>query len=991
MGKIYKSARTTLAVILIIATIFGFGYKLYDVQIVNNEFYAAQNNTVKTYKVPLPAARGDIVDRNGNPLVTNRQGNSIVLNAAYFPPSDKNEERNAIVNNLIALFNRNGEEYVHNLPLKLNKNGKPVFFDKKDDEKFESAIKAMKSRDVFNLQPYATAQNCFDAMIEKYGLEAYAEKGDYKTALEIGNIRYELTRLLFSVSNPVTIADNVSSKTIAEIKENNSYYEGADVQVVAYREYADSTLAPHILGTVRKINAEEYAELKDKGYGITDEIGESGIEAAMEQYLRGIPGEKTVTIDAEGNVTEEVTKEPSQGETVVLTIDKDLQQIAQKRLESTCKGVDYYNSTGAVVVENCNNGEILAAASYPAYDLNEYYEHYNELLKDKNNPLYNRFAMGTYAPGSTFKPMMAVAGLQEGAITENTTFDCEKFFKVRDMEFKCTDYHGGENVRKMFEWLKKTDKSRFVHFELDGDPNEKELSDVQSKMYATPDFLEDYALTGRDGRPFILCEYTHAMGNSCGSTDEYTALWDKYPCLQGGFVWDWVDQSILTTDENGTEYLAYGGDFGESPHDGHFCGNGLLFGDRTETPKLAEIKKLYQNVDFKAIDAERGVIEIKNKYLFTNLNEFELYWEQSNDKGIIRRGTDVIDVAPGEKDVLDLELGKATGDENYLYIALREKDEEANVVAYEQFVINEFENTYDELDGESELLVSDTYGEIHVISDNIDVRFERRERNQLVSIKVDGEELLNAPMRLNFWRALTDNDRGNRAGSRLGCWRDAGDTPGIYNNTMWNIENYQILDGGKKVVITSGARVMTQPESKAIVIYTITSKGIEVDMQFMPDSSLPEIPEVSVLFELPKDFEEVVYLGNGPDENYIDRNNASIVGLYSTSVSKMWVPYLKPQECGNRTGVRYATLIGDKKAFTIIAEPVMEFNASHWLPKEIENTWHQKDLPPVEKTVIRCIARQQGVGGYDSWGAHCNEKYKNKTNKTYRLKFQIRF
>ena len=447
MGKIYKSARTTLAVILIIATIFGFGYKLYDVQIVNNEFYAAQNNTVKTYKVPLPAARGDIVDRNGNPLVTNRQGNSIVLNAAYFPPSDKNDERNAIVNNLIALFNRNGEEYVHNLPLKLNKNGNPVFFDKKDDEKFESAIKAMKSRDVFNLQPYATAQNCFDAMIEKYGLEAYAEKGDYKTALEIGNIRYELTRLLFSVSNPVTIADNVSSKTIAEIKENNSYYEGADVQVVAYREYADSTLAPHILGTVRKINAEEYAELKDKGYGITDEIGESGIEAAMEQYLRGIPGEKTVTIDAEGNVTEEVTKEPSQGETVVLTIDKDLQQIAQKRLESTCKGVDYYNSTGAVVVENCNNGEILAAASYPAYDLNEYYEHYNELLKDKNNPLYNRFAMGTYAPGSTFKPMMAVAGLQEGAITENTTFDCEKFFKVRDMEFKCTDYHGGENVR----------------------------------------------------------------------------------------------------------------------------------------------------------------------------------------------------------------------------------------------------------------------------------------------------------------------------------------------------------------------------------------------------------------------------------------------------------------------------------------------------------------------------------------------------------------
>ena len=553
--------------------------------------------------------------------------------------------------------------------------------------------------------------------------------------------------------------------------------------------------------------------------------------------------------------------------------------------------------------------------------------------------------------------------------------------------------HGGENVKKMYNWLKENDSSRFVHFELDGDPNERELSDVMSKMYAKPDYLEEYALTGRDTRPFILCEYTHAMGNSCGSTDEYTKLWDKYSCLQGGFVWDWVDQSILTKDEEGNEYLAYGGDFGESPHDGHFCGNGLLFGDRSETPKLAEIKKLYQNVDFKAIDAEKGVIEIKNKYLFTNLNEFELYWEQSGDKGVFRNGTETVNADPGEKVVIDLELGKVSGDENYLNLKLREKSEEGdgNVVAYEQFVINEFENTYDELQEDETLLVSDTYGEIHVIAENLDIRFERREKNQLVSIKHDGEELLQAPMRLNFWRALTDNDRGSRAGSRLGCWRDAGDTPGIYNNTCWHIENYQILDDGKKVVITSGATVKTQPESKAIVIYTITSKGIEVDMEFFPDSNLPEIPEVSVLFELPKDFENIVYLGNGPDENYIDRANASVIGLYNTTVSDMWVPYLKPQECGNRTGVRYATIIGDKKAFSLVAEPVMEFNACHWLPKEIENTWHNKDLPEVDKTVIRCIARQQGVGGYDSWGAHCNEKYKNKTDKTYRLKFQIRF
>ncbi len=573
----------------------------------------------------------------------------------------------------------------------------------------------------------------------------------------------------------------------------------------------------------------------------------------------------------------------------------------------------------------------------------------------------------------------------------------------RDKNYSCVvcwslgnESLGGETPKKMYQWLKETDKSRFIHFECDRAPDESKLSDVQSKMYAKPWDCEEYALTGRDARPYILCEYTHAMGNSCGSTDEYTKLWDKYPCLQGGFVWDWVDQSIKTTDENGTEYLAYGGDFGENPHDGHFCGNGLLFGDREITPKLAEIKKLYQNVDFKAIDAERGIIEIKNKFLFTNLNHYDLYWCQCSDKGIFADGTIHIDLEPFEKTTINLELAKASSTEYYLNLELREKEDTAyckagHIVAQEQFIINEFENTYDELAEDEVLLVDDTYGSLRIISEDINIRFERRERNQLYSIKVNGEDLLQAPMRLNFWRALTDNDRGSRAGSRLGCWRDAGDTPGIFNNSKWRIENYQILDGGKKVVVVGGAEVCTQPVSRALVIYTITSKGIEIDLEFKPNESLPEIPEVSLLFELPKDFENITYLGNGPEENYIDRANACRIDLYNTTVKDLWVNYLKPQECGNRTGIRYATIVGDKKAFSIVAEPVCELNVCHYLPKEVENTWHQKDLPEYNKTVVRVIARQQGVGGYDSWGAHCNEKYKNKTDKIYRLKFQIRF
>ena len=439
MKSIHFSSRAVVAIILVVALILGFGYKLYDIQIVNEEYYKAQNNAVKTYTVPLEAARGEIVDRNGNSLVTNRQGNSIVLNAAYFPAKSDNAARNKIILNLIKLFEKNGEEYVYNLPLEYD--GSSIRFT--DDEK---AINTMKSKDMFNLQNYATAQNCFDTMVELYGLEDY----DIETAFKIGGIRYELTRLLFAIENPITIADDVSDETVAAIKENTDDYRGADVKAVAYREYTDSTLAPHIMGTIRKINAEEYEELKDVGYSITDTIGESGIESAMESELRGTPGELTVKIDSDGNVvSEEVTKNPIQGNTVVLTIDRDLQRLAQEKLRETCNSVSISRSGGAVVVEDVNSGEILAAASYPSYDINDYYEHYSDLVQNKRTPLFNRFALGTYAPGSTFKPMMACAGLEEGVLKEDTRFYCNGAWKFYDMTFHCLNNkaHGGETVR----------------------------------------------------------------------------------------------------------------------------------------------------------------------------------------------------------------------------------------------------------------------------------------------------------------------------------------------------------------------------------------------------------------------------------------------------------------------------------------------------------------------------------------------------------------
>ena len=439
MKSKYKSSRSIIALIVVFAVIMGFAANLFKIQILDKDYYAAKNNAQKTYTIPIEAARGEIVDRNGNSLVTNRQGNSIILNAVYFPSSEDNKKRNEIIYNLIKLFESNGEEFASNLPLEWDGNGNIRFSDTEEQD-----IENMKSADMLNLQPYATAQNCYDAVLEKYEIEGY----DKETALKIGNIRYELTRLLFSYENPVTIADDVSDETVAKIKEDKNTYTGADVQVVAYREYTDSTIAPHILGTVRKINAEEYKEKKEEGYKITDQIGESGIEQAMESELKGTPGELTITIDKDGNATEEVTKKPLQGNTIVLTIDRDMQVLAQNKLKEVCDEVDTLSSAGAVVVEDCNSGEILCAASYPTYDLNDYYDKYDELSKNPRNPLWSRFAMGTYAPGSTFKPITACAALEEGIINASTTHRCVGQQEFFGQPFQCLrgNAHGTENV-----------------------------------------------------------------------------------------------------------------------------------------------------------------------------------------------------------------------------------------------------------------------------------------------------------------------------------------------------------------------------------------------------------------------------------------------------------------------------------------------------------------------------------------------------------------
>ena len=428
-------------------------------------FNRANAGNVSAYTVTVDAVRGEILDRNGLPLVSNRQGNSITFNASSFPSADEQDQRNEEIISLIQLCEANGIAYIDTLPITINEDGEYEFT---EDEDSESYLTWLKSSDMLNLNDYATADNCMSALIKRYNLQAYSKED----ALKIASVCAQMKKDYFSKSYPYTFAEDVPTELITIIMENKDFYQGVENTIVAYREYEDGTLAPHILGRVSGITAETYEkkaaetaeevknaktseeaeQIQRDGYTVTDTYGSSGIELAMEKYLRGSRGVKTVTTDTNGNTTETYTVEPEQGNAVIMTLDRGLQEVAQKSLENRVKTLNVSSQlqcAGAVVVENVNTGEILACATYPTYDNNEWSEKYSEWAEDSNSPLWNRATMSVYEPGSTFKPLVAIAALEEGIIDADYKVYCNgSYTYYSDHTYYCAHYnaHGTNNV-----------------------------------------------------------------------------------------------------------------------------------------------------------------------------------------------------------------------------------------------------------------------------------------------------------------------------------------------------------------------------------------------------------------------------------------------------------------------------------------------------------------------------------------------------------------
>ncbi len=403
--------------------------RVFYIQIVNAERFSADSSGLTLRTAVIAAPRGEILDCNGRKIAVNRDGYDVVFNSAYI----ERDTLNDLVLVLIGMCEAEGVQYVNDLDIVYNGSS----------YEFSSEASPSKIRKFLTLADYATAQNCVDNFIEKYSLKEYSAED----RLKIMSVRYSMDRIAFSIKTPYTFAEDIPSSLMLKISEAGYALKGVTVEVVPYRDYVVTDLAPHLIGTIGPIYEEEWDEYKEKGYSYNDKVGKSGIELYAEEYLRGTDGELTYKLDNKGNIVETVvTKEPVAGKTVMLTMDKSLQKTTQDILAGRIDEMQGTGSTvtgGAAVVMNVKTGGILAAATYPSYDMATMSKEYDSLLKNPNKPLLNRAFQGVYPIGSTIKPVVAIAAMETGKYNGEEHIYCSREYKYfSDYQPSCMHFHG---------------------------------------------------------------------------------------------------------------------------------------------------------------------------------------------------------------------------------------------------------------------------------------------------------------------------------------------------------------------------------------------------------------------------------------------------------------------------------------------------------------------------------------------------------------------
>jgi beta-galactosidase len=540
---------------------------------------------------------------------------------------------------------------------------------------------------------------------------------------------------------------------------------------------------------------------------------------------------------------------------------------------------------------------------------------------------------------------------------------------------------GGSTILAVADWFRAHD-TRPVHYEgVHADPRYPGSTDVYSQMYTPAAKVEQFLATNLD-KPFILCEYAHSMGNSFGAVDTYLDLAYREPRFQGGFIWDFADQAIALTDRHGRRYFGYGGDCGEAPTDYDFSANGILFADHSPKPLLQELKYLYQGF---AIEVTASDFAVTNRLLFTASSDYECVVELAREGVRLAGGVVETDVAPGAtaRYGLPFALPEAAGEYTVdVSFRLREATAWATAghkVAHEQGAF--------EVAPPVELVETSTSGEIPEVIDgihNVGVRGEHflalfsKLHGGLVSYRYGftpdgGNELLQAPPRPNFWHAPTSNERGWGGPFEDGQWLLAS----RYAKPDPDRPQPVVKPERGLVEVTYEYLLPSTPEGRCTVVYRVSGDGhVAVTLTATPGAGLSDPPEFGMLFTASADLAHLTWYGEGPDECYVDRRRGARLGVYQGLVADQLTPYVRPQEAGSRTGVRWASVTNDRGLGLRFDCPGgMEFSALPWTPFEIENAAHPNELPPILHTVLRPALMRRGVAGDDSWGARTHPEY----------------
>ena len=560
--------------------------------------------------------------------------------------------------------------------------------------------------------------------------------------------------------------------------------------------------------------------------------------------------------------------------------------------------------------------------------------------------------------------------------------------------------YGGKVIFDMSEKFRALDPYRLVHYEgIFNDRRYEATSDMESQMYTSVENVKKFLAEHKE-KPFIMCEYTHAMGNSCGAMHKYTDLTDTEPRYQGGFIWDYIDQSILKKDRYGKDFQAYGGDFLERPTDYNFSGNGICYGgDRDPSPKMQEVKFNYQNISI--LFEKEGKFTVVNKNLFANTDRFRCVAVLQKNGVVVKKQEIETAVPPlSTKDyeipfaILradDKDQKKDTDAEYTLTVSFRLKEDMSwadagHEVAFGQKIYKKIPAFH-----ASEKPIRVVHGKVNigVKGEDFDCLFSMLSGG-LVSYRYAGKEMIEKIPMPNFWRAPVDNDNGSMAPARYAQWKIASMYISHRNGGMFDNVPTKVEEKDNTVTVTYTYFMPTTPASKCQVAYTVFGDGtLETKLMYDPVEGLPDMPEFGMMFWFNADYDNLTWYGMGPDETYADRRHGAKLGIYSNKVADNMAKYLVPQECGNKVGVRYARLVDAKGRGMMFEGDELSFSALPYTPHELENAAHVYELPQVHHTIVRVALAQMGVGGDDSWGSLVHPEYHIDVTKP--LEFTFRF